>query len=368
MDDRALLIRLGGIGDTLHASSAASFLANRFPGIQVDFLASPGAAGLFPVIPDVDRVYVLPSRRPPLRGRLVWERLRKEFDLPTYRLAYLMETDPRFLPLLDGIRAERKIALGRDEAIPGEAAALLPVPVRYQRLLADDAPVPQSLFPPRLLPRAQDRVGARRCLLSLGLDPDGPLLGLHPGNSFRARKRIRRWVRRGDNRSWPEERWAGLILAVHRMRKTIQFVLFGSEQDRPVNGRVARAVRAAGPQIRLADAAGCTDLPGAAALLERFSLFVSTDTGPLHMAAALGVPLIGLYGPTRYDQTRPYTESAAAVVLRGRLPCQPCYGTPRQKTCKENLCMQSIQVEQVLERVGDRMRENAPPVSGLSQG
>ena len=351
--DRALLIRMGAIGDVVHASSAARFLVNRYPGIEVDLLTSPVAAGLFPVIPGVHRVHVLSSRRIPLRIHPDWARMCRVFARRPYGLAYLMETDPRFLPLLEGVRAERKIALGRDEGPAAEEAASVPVPVRYQRLLAASIPTPavESPVAPRLVPRNEDRRRALGCLVSLGVNPDAPLLGLHPGNSFRGRKRFRRWVRRADNRSWPEERWADLIVCVHRSQRDIRFVLFGSEQDRPLNRRVAQAVLAAEPDVPLADAAGHTDLPTAAALLERFFLFVSTDTGPLHMAAALGTPLVGLYGPTRYEQTRPYTEHPGAVTLCGTLPCQPCYGTPRQKTCRQNLCMQSIRVKQVLDAV-----------------
>jgi len=349
MSDRALLIRLGGIGDTLHASAAARALADRFPGMKVDFLASPVSAGLFPMIPEVDRVFLLGSRRAPFRFNPAWRRLRRELGREEYRLVCLLETDPRFLPLMEGVRADRRVFLGRDERISGEEAARLAVPVRYHRLLRDLGLARDRALPPRLVPGAHARERAAELVGSLGLDLDPPIVGLHPGNSFRARKRFRRWLRKGDLRSWPEERWSGLIAGLHRARPGAQVVLFGAPADRAVNRRVAREARNLAPAIRIADAAGRTDLPLAAALLERCSLFVSTDTGPLHMAAALGVPLIGLYGPTRHEQTCPVpVRPSSALVIRGTLPCQPCYGTPLQKTCRENQCMRSIQVEDVL--------------------
>ena len=92
-------------------------------------------------------------------------------------------------------------------------------------------------------------------------------------------------------------------------------------------------------------------LPLAAALIKLLYLFITTDTGPLHMAAAVATPLIGLYGPTRYQETGPFCAEATAVVMLGSLPCQPCYGTPLQKTCKSNLCMQSISVQDVLNKI-----------------
>jgi len=351
MQDRALLIRLGAIGDTLHATSAARFLARSFPEMKVDFLASPPGAALLPLVPEVDRAHVLASRRAPFSLNPAWRRLRPGMARQGYRLACLLETGPRFAPLLEGVRAERRIALGRDEQISGEAAAALPVPVRYQRFLAAAMGVQDDAgLPPRLVPRDQDRRRARRCLESLGVDPEARILGLHPGNSFRARKPGRRWLRRADSRSWPEEHWVRLILELHRLRPGAPVLLLGAAQDLPVNRRVARAARSADPGVLLFDAAGLTDLPTAAALLERFALFVSTDTGPLHMAAALGTPLIGLYGPTLFQQTRPFpVRPGTAVVLRRSLPCQPCYGTARQRSCRDNRCMRSIAVEEVLE-------------------
>ncbi len=102
--------------------------------------------------------------------------------------------------------------------------------------------------------------------------------------------------------------------------------------------------------MRLADAAGRTDLTLAAALLRRFALFVSTDTGPLHMAAALRVPFVGLYGPTRFEETRPFPPDRAGVVLRQSLPCQPCYGTREQRRCRDNICMQRIEAGDVVQK------------------
>ncbi len=355
MRGRALLIRLGAIGDTLHASCAARALQGRYPGIKVDFLVSPEAGGLFPMIPEVDRIHPLSSRRVPFRVNPGWLRLRREINREPLGLACLLETDPRFLSLLEGVQADRKLALGVDEKISGDEAAHLPVPVRYQRFLSDLGLGGEEVFPPRLLPGPAHRKEALNLVRTMGLDPEVPIMGVHPGNSFRARKRARKWFRRADLRSWPEENWSGLIAVVHRMRPDLQFVLFGGPRDRPVNGRVGRAARTLEPGIRMADAAGRTDLPLAGALLDCFSLFVSTDTGPLHMAAALGVPLIGLYGPTRHEQTRPFPVKPSASVIRGTLACQPCYGTPRQKTCREPLCMRSIRVEEVLKTVRERM-------------
>jgi ADP-heptose:LPS heptosyltransferase len=168
----------------------------------------------------------------------------------------------------------------------------------------------------------------------------------------------RKKFRRTDLRCWPEERWEELVRTMHEENGRLQFVLFGGPKERQANDRIASRLRSVAPNLGflLADAAGRTDLVLAAALLERFSLFVSTDTGPLHMAAALGVPFVGLYGPTRFDETRPFPADPVGTVLRHTRPCQPCYGTRDQRKCKDNVCMRGIEAKEVV----DKARELNP--------
>ena len=261
-------------------------------------------------------------------------------------MAYLMETSPRFLPLLERIRASRKVFLGNTE-IREEIEGNVPNPVRYQQGLWNAGLASREIFHPELIVQGVQERRAIDFLLSLALDPHAPIVGVHAGNSFRTRKPWRRIFRRADLRAWPEDRWCDLISGMHRENRNIQFVLFGGAEDRSTNRRLRGRLRRVLPGISLADAAGRTDLPLAAALLTRFSLFVSTDTGPLHMAAALGVPFIGLYGPTRFAETQPFPAKPVGAVIRNSLPCQPCYGTPMQRTCRENLCMQRIEADAV---------------------
>jgi ADP-heptose:LPS heptosyltransferase len=349
MADRALLIRLGALGDTLQASSAAVLLKKHVPRLEVDFLAAAGLTGLFGIIPSVATAFGLPFRKIPFGCHPWWAALSRRLNERAYGLAYLMETNPRFLPLLDGIRADRKIALTAPKA-ESEPAPALPNPVRYQKPLWEAGLVPRDVCSPELVVGREEEGRADALLASLGLDPDATLVGLHPGNSFQARSVWRKKLRRSDLRSWPEDRWEALALRMHRENGGLQFVLFGGPRDRRGNSRIAGRLRRIAPDIRLADTAGKTDLPLAAALLRRFSLFISTDTGPLHMAAALRVPFVGLYGPTRFEETSPFPADAPGAVLRHALPCQPCYGTRGQKRCRENVCMRAIEAGEAVEK------------------
>ena len=150
MTDRALLIRLGALGDTLHASSAARLLKKHAPHMEVDFLAAEGLGDLFEMIPSVTEAYCLPFRKIPFRVHPWWLPLLRRLNRRSYKLAYLMETNPRFLPLLSTINADRKMTVGRMDDQEG-LRSNQPNPVRYQSPLWDAGLVPRDICHPELV-------------------------------------------------------------------------------------------------------------------------------------------------------------------------------------------------------------------------
>jgi len=347
---RALLIRVGALGDTIHASSAAILLKEHYPDMTIDFLASPGMAPLFSMIPEVDRVFEFPFSRIPLSIHPGWRRIGGEINSRSYTLAYLMETNPRFFPLLDRVHAEKKVRVDEWKEEEGDDQSV-PVPVRCQWALSREGLVSHRVMPPGLKPSWDLDVACDKLLTLIGLDPAARIIGVHAGNSYPKRKKLRKWVKKKDLRSWPEDRWCELIRMLFHVNNGLQFVLFGSGAERAINSRIEKKVKRLNKKARLGNSAGKTDLPLAAALLRRFSLFIGTDSGPIHMAAALGIPLVGVYGPTRYEETRPFPMiPEKAAVLRASLPCQPCYGTAMQKRCRENICMEAVQVGDVVRK------------------
>jgi heptosyltransferase-2 len=92
-----------------------------------------------------------------------------------------------------------------------------------------------------------------------------------------------------------------------------------------------------------------------AALIQRCNLFISPDTGPMHMAIGLGVPLIGLFCPTSVEETGPLGYGGA-VILKKEKTCQPCLN----RGCRDNFCMRQITVEEVC-RAADRILDAPSP-------
>ncbi|MBN2453898.1 MAG: lipopolysaccharide heptosyltransferase II [Candidatus Omnitrophica bacterium] len=137
---------------------------------------------------------------------------------------------------------------------------------------------------------------------------------------------------------WPREKFARLADELAD-RYGAKIVLSASGKDLPLVEDIKK-VMAAAPVIT----AGRTDLLGLGALLERADLVVANDTGPMHIAVAVGAKTIALFGPTSPRITGPYGKGSY-VVISGNTACEvPCYNI----ACADNTCMAAIRVEDVL--------------------
>jgi heptosyltransferase I len=134
------------------------------------------------------------------------------------------------------------------------------------------------------------------------------------GHRYLALQPGARWA----NKRWPAEAFGELVAAVHRERPAERFVILGSAEDRPLGQEI---VAASGDACL--DLTGQTTLPEMVEWLRLSALLVTNDTGPMHVAAALGRPVVALFGPTEPRRTGPYGQ-VDAVFQRAELPCVPC--------------------------------------------
>jgi ADP-heptose:LPS heptosyltransferase len=177
-------------------------------------------------------------------------------------------------------------------------------------------------------------------LAQAGVRDGEMLVGLHAGWGGRPQS-----LEETRLRSWPPKRFA---TAARWLTETLgaRVVLTGSADDRPLTEFIAQ--HAGVPCLNLAGSLSILEL---AALIDRLAAYVAIESGPAHMAAALGTPLVALLGPAIFQQTRPLTERGTVHVLRHQVPCAPCYGTPLLKRCKDNICMKQIEVSEVQEAI-----------------
>jgi lipopolysaccharide heptosyltransferase II len=147
---------------------------------------------------------------------------------------------------------------------------------------------------------------------------------------------------RWENKRWPAEHFAALVRALEKNYPSARFAVVGSGDDAPLG----ETISAAAPD-KVINLCGKTSLPEMVELLRLGDLLVTNDTGPMHVAAALGRPVIALFGPTEARRTGPYGQ--LENVLRIPLPCAPCMSA----TCryaKPQECLRALPPELVFQK------------------
>lgn len=139
-----------------------------------------------------------------------------------------------------------------------------------------------------------------------------------------------RWA----NKRWPVESYAALVRRLSAAQPELHFAILGGREDQPLGQSIAQAV----PQ-RCVDLTGRTTFPEMVEWIRQSELMVTNDTGPMHVAAALGRPVVALFGPTEPRRTGPYGQ--LNNVLQLSLPCVPCMH-PRCTNPKPLECLTAL--------------------------
>jgi ADP-heptose:LPS heptosyltransferase len=145
---------------------------------------------------------------------------------------------------------------------------------------------------------------------------------------------------------WPLARYVRLCRTLAKTHR-VRLVVLGGHDEVTIAGALTRAVPGA---ISLA---GTLNLGQTMAVLERCALFVGNDSAPMHMAAALGVPTIGIFGPTSVANFRP--RGARVTIVRAGLACSPCFHFVGShpvwsgSRCNVPSCMQAVPIHSVVE-------------------
>lgn len=321
---RVLIVRLSAVGDCVQTLPLACALREQWPGADISWVVERPAAPLVALCPAIDRLVVLPrgfARRPSmlwwLRGTL--RRLRPEVTLDPQGL-----TKSGMVAWLSGAR--RRIGLARPAAreinpwlqtervAPSEQHRVR----RYLQLLRplgiEQAAARFDLAIPPAVQQAMDEAIAAR-------GETGPFAVLNPGAGW-------------DAKRWPEERYAQVARHLAACGWT-SVVAWAGDRERAWAEAI---VTAAGGAALLAPPTSLVEL---AALLKRARLFVGSDTGPLHLAAAVGTPCVALFGASSGQDCGPLGPQH--VVLQRAWDRSP----GRKRPGADNWAMRQITVAEV---------------------
>ena len=182
----------------------------------------------------------------------------------------------------------------------------------------------------------KEKSWARSYLQKQGFDLTRPIVGLHPGGTWPAKL-------------WPWNSFAELAIRL-ATELGVQVFLTGGPNDQEILDRVAK--RAGKHAFR----GKVFHLRHLAAILSLFSIFVSNDCGPMHLAPAVGTPTIGIFGPGEPDIWFPYSKDKGHQFLYKQVSCSPCH----HDFCPiDHICMTSIQVEEVFEKIKQSLADFA---------
>jgi lipopolysaccharide heptosyltransferase I len=292
-----LIIRLSSLGDLFHALPAVHLLKKHL-GAEIDWVTQPEYEAVVRCFSEVDRVLVFHRRNRLVHLREYLRTVRREkYDyiidmqgLLKSALAGWVARGGRFVGpsyQREGARLFYDAVAGTKNKNRHAVEEGLDV-VRYLGLPVDEVCFPLDFgVPPMTVPER-----------SVALVP------------------CSRW----PTKNWPPEHFA--VLAERLLEQGAErLFLVGGSDDHAVCSEIAEKIS---PE-KVCNACGRTTLPELGALLKRMDLVVTVDSGPMHIAAALQVPVVSLFGATEPARTGPYGDTAFTVEGENRLDCQPCF-------------------------------------------
>lgn len=330
---RTLIVRLSAAGDIVHGLPVAHALKQAGPDRRIGWVVEDRFADLLRGCPDIDELFVLP-RGAWRAGRIrAWiGALRELLDrVRAFAADEVLDLQGLAKSALTARIAGSKRRIGFASPDAREGAGLLYTSrVRpsathvVDRNLELLGPMgfsdPDAGWPPP--PEASEEV--KTFLAGAGLRP-GQYAAIHPGAGWPAKE-------------WPPQRYEALLRGLDAARNLPVLVTWGGRREENL---AARLVTSGGESCIMGPDVGLRELWS---LLAGAQLCVAGDTGPLHMAAAAGVPCVALFGPTRSERNGPCGE--AHEVLQGACPQHPaCWKRRERAACR---CMETIGVDAVL--------------------
>jgi ADP-heptose:LPS heptosyltransferase len=331
---------------------AVAALRRALPGAHLAYAAPPAAAEAAERCPDLDATLAVsfPPFGPPDAGGVGWS---DRAPLEASRLAD---------------RFDAALVVRPDDPWSGELVAAAAIPIRIGFDMPRTRPYLTDVVPAsstghvaldgfeladallgrlsartrtareldaRLVPSPEDEEEARHVLADTGADE--PLIVLHPGSGW-------------PLKNWPPRRWRRVATALARSVQTKPLVA-GTAAERTLVRQVVEGT----PAI---DVAARLTVGALTAVHRRARLVVTTDNGALHLAAAMGAPVVGLFGPGDPVRFAPLAPRARVRIVRVGLPCSPC-GTLEHPPCgavREPDCVTGIGVDAVLRAAADLLR------------
>jgi len=339
-----LIVKLSAIGDVIHTLPALNAIRRHYPHAHITWLVEEAAAGLLKGHPALDRVIV--SKRKSwvsgLSGPLWYQHLKEALVFlrnlrdTCYDMVLDFQASLKGGVLVGLVRSKRKIGFGKglehqehsylflNEKVPAVDMEIHALTRGLMMLEHVGIPTPQVAYD--LPVTEKDTLRIAQLLSQKGIESGAKFVAINP---------VAQW----ETKLWDNAKFAELADYLVD-RYAVSVVFSGGATDRRVVEDICKRM-----QTRAVNLAGQTTLIELAALYEQATCLISTDTGPMHIGAAVGVPVVALFGPTAPWRTGPFGNGHR--VIRAPVECAPCFN----RTCDPAQCMHKIEVAQVIEGI-----------------
>lgn len=339
-----LIIKPSAAGDIICALPILPALRKRYPGARISWLVARHLEDLLLEHPLIDEVIPFDRKRFGYLGqswivtRRFWKFLK---SLRSAKYDLVIDLQGLFRSGFFAFASGSKVRIG-----PGEKREMgwifythrMPARHRDTHIVDRIAAVGDLLridfsnpeFSVHIQTKARQHI--REMLAEQGLSSD-EFIALAPGGTWSSKR-------------WPAEKFAELARRI-TTELGQRVVLIGGRGERTLADIVVQK----NPDKKIVNFTGLTTLPELLALIDASRAVVCNDSGPMHMAAALGKPLTAIIGPTNAHRTGPYRKEEC--IAKTRLTCSPCYKRKCPKASNENLppCMDDVSVEAVFENL-----------------
>ncbi len=336
------------IGDAIMTIPAVRSIRNNYPDAEITILALPWVADVFVASPWIDKIFIYEKkgRHHGLRGRLqLISQLKKEkFDaavLLQNAFEAALITFLAGIPIRGGYGTDGRALLlthrvKKTSEIKGKHEVYY-----YQEMIAGlgISPGANKL---ELFLANETLINAENSLKSFrqteGVPKKSPVIGFNPGAAY------------GPAKRWPAEKFALLAKEICRQLTGI-VVIFGTDADT----QSAKIIKeGSGSPQQVLDLTGKTDLAAAMAYIDLCDVFVTNDSGLMHVAAALATPVAAVFGSTNHIATGPWCDCFR--IIREPMACSPC----KKTHCPQGhlKCMEDISSEQVFAAVAELLAES----------
>lgn len=331
--EKILIIKISSLGDVLHAFPAVSLIARKYPDARIDWLVNPAFAPILKYHPHVNRIIDFPRRKlaSPLTFPGAFLKLVREIRLEKYDFVIDLQGLLRSAffakfaraPVFAGFDSpkekfatffyNRRIEPGAEhvhavDRNAGLVSSLLEIPFNVP-----DTPLPEDR-------RNMDRLNG--ILEKKNISKNDLLIGIAPGA---------RW----ESKQWPPLFFAKVMDLLEPRIPGCRFLLLGSADELETCGRISSSCEKAKPVI----IAGETGIGELVEAIRISKCLLCNDSGPMHIAASLKIPVFAMFGPTDPDRTGPYGKMHS--VFQPELSCIKClkrYCPDKNYVCHKSVC------------------------------